>query len=339
MSLCPYEIKEKTLVLGAGGGFDIYGCLYWYFSLTNEQKEFVVLANYTFTDDVYTYSTTEHRYIVPITSETKETKKNKSYFPELHLARSLHRTVYAVRMIANPLLFTELEAFILKNEIKSIILVDGGIDAMLFGDERPFGSPLEDSQTILAAHLIATKYKDIKCRLMCCGLYIDEVCPATFLKHWHKMASSRKVGMQCTDIKEIHPEAVQIIQTSGYASIMHESILAAVHGHRGRHLNPQLYPERISEPLEMPELYDETCKLWWLENVSEYIALSPFYQQLVKYMDQSKGIASVQYTCEDNLLSALWLFWDNTIGEILKGKQFIVLDDASSEELLPRFVL
>ena len=220
-TICPFKITEKTLIIRAGGGYDIYTCLPWYLSLTNMEKSQCMLANYSFTDDLYKYEKYENEWIVEITQQTNSTKKNSDYFPEKHLSQALNKSIYAIRLIPNPLLRNELDQFIRNKEIKQIILVDGGVDSCLYGDESLTGSPLEDSQTILACYEISQKMK-LPCKLMCSALYVDEVSEDIFLKHWDKMI---KKGFECEEIVlnkfnypyELHK---QIVNASPYASII-----------------------------------------------------------------------------------------------------------------------
>lgn len=315
MSLCPYDIYAKTLILGAGGGFDIYACLPWYLQLTKQQKDLCLLANYSFTDDLYKYETYSNEWIVEINEDTESTTKNVDYFPEKYLAKSLNKSIYAVRLIPNPLLEAELNKFVSKHQIKQIILVDGGVDSCLYGDELSIGSPLEDSQTIIACYRVSQHYQ-LPCKLMCCALHVDEVSVETFIKHWNAMV---KQGSDCHKIKlnkEIFPFDIykEIVQAPKYASIIHESILASIEGHRGKYQNPRLFPERIDDQKYMPILHDDTACLWWLD-IAEYVLYSLFYQQLIlcEPMSECRNM-------DESCIHKLWSLWNETIRNFWRSK-------------------
>lgn len=91
-------ITKKTLILGAGGGYDVYACMPWFLTLSQAEQDKCVLANYTFTDDVYRYDPSDE-YVVPISSETKLTKKNDSYFSEYFLATFLLTCIIVIVLL------------------------------------------------------------------------------------------------------------------------------------------------------------------------------------------------------------------------------------------------
>ena len=324
--LLPCKIDKKTLILGAGGGFDIYTCLPWYLTLTKDEQDQCVLANYSFTDDLYKYETHMNEWIIEINSGTPSTKKNNDYFPEKFLSISIDKPIYAIRLIPNPLLETELEKFVVKHEIAQIILVDGGVDSCLYGDESSFGSPLEDSQTLIACHHIAQRHQ-IPCKLMCSALYVDEVSESVFLSHWDEMT---KKNFQCNVVKltkDNYPieRHKKILNESIFASIIQESIVAAIEGSRGRYNNPRLFFERIDDPKEMPDLHDETTNLWWLD-VAEYMSYSPFYRELKSYNPAIDVIKD-----NNDHIHKLWNLWDRRIDHILQRGKYNANNDDDSE--------
>src|SRR5437867_4286635 len=96
-------ITGPTLIMGMGGGNDIFTCLPWYLWLTEEEQNACVLANYSFTDDLYKYEILNNiflnkklinQWVIPVTPSIMRTKRNKDYFPEADLAKSLNKTIY-----------------------------------------------------------------------------------------------------------------------------------------------------------------------------------------------------------------------------------------------------
>ena len=288
------RITEKTLVLGVGGGYDIYTALPWFLSLSDQEQHQCLLANYSFTDDLYKYASTEKQYIIEVSPSTVRTEKNRNYFPEHHLATSLNRTIYAVRLVPCPLLTTVLQEFIEEHQIKRLLLFDGGTDSIIFGDEgQIYGSPLEDSQTILAAY-----HSGLPCILITSALGIDDCNVDLYLKRAEEMTIHNfKVGPTLTGWEDYR----RIVQSSVPPSIIQESILAAGDGHRGIYVNPRLFPERISKEEDLPKILEGTNRfsLWELDQLVER---SPFYQRLLGFDPTSK-----------NDLIAIWIEWNRIL--------------------------
>lgn len=159
--------KQKLILYGCGGGFDIYASLPLYWD-AKEKGIKVYLLNYTFSDDIYTYTQVDDT-IVPIYPSTTTTKKNKDYFPELWLAKYINEPVYAVRLLNSEKITDALEKFIKEHDFSAsdeLICIDAGHDAVLFGDEKQKGSPLEDVTTINALNSLS-KLNLITIKLAC----------------------------------------------------------------------------------------------------------------------------------------------------------------------------
>src|SRR5262249_870501 len=109
------------------------------------------------------------------------------YFPERALARwlaekRLPSTVYAFEKVgARPLRAAYL-ALCEETKPDAIILVDGGTDILMFGDEAGLGTPEEDMTSLSAVSAL-----DIPLRLVACiGFGVDSyhgVCHAHFLEN------------------------------------------------------------------------------------------------------------------------------------------------------------
>ena len=305
------KITKKTLVLGCGGGYDIYTCLWWYVKLSKEQQDLCFLANYSFTRDLTSYQYTDSStYIYEINKDTKFTKNNQDYFPEYHLSCELNKPIYTIRLIPNPLLENELQRFIETNDIKQIILVDGGVDAMIHGNELEFGTPVEDSQTVIACHNISKKL-NVECMLICSALHIDDVTPHIFIENWNNM---EKLGIECKKMliqNDEHTETIKkIIQRPNISSIINESIVSAVEGKRGKDCdNHRLYPSRIHIKEQFPELHDNTCYLWMID-CCEFVNQSKFYNQIIELYKK----------IQPDIINNMWMSWTMGICQIMEQK-------------------
>lgn len=155
------ENSKNILIAGAGGGFDIFVGLPLYFTLRDLGK-MVHLANYSFCDfDLIRY------YCPPDTTldygligARGAVGRILPYFPEGYLAQwfsEVRGEEVPIWMFAKPGVSTLVEYYRLLIEylkIDAIILVDGGVDSLMRGDEPQPGTFLEDSISLAALELL-----------------------------------------------------------------------------------------------------------------------------------------------------------------------------------------
>ncbi|MGW3042560.1 DUF1152 domain-containing protein [Kitasatospora sp. NPDC001159] len=143
---------ERILVAGAGGGFDVYAGLPIALALRAAGKE-VHLANLSFT----------HLYGLPgevwqepdVARIGPDTPAPEGYFPERTLARWLHLhgmpdTVWAFPTVGVQLLREAYRRLVAHLGVDAILLVDGGTDILMRGDEAGLGTPEEDMASLAA---------------------------------------------------------------------------------------------------------------------------------------------------------------------------------------------
>jgi hypothetical protein len=143
---------ERILVAGAGGGFDIYSGLPLALSLLHQGKQ-VYLANLSFSalaglpiDD----------WVAPdLAAVTPDSALHQSYFPERTLAQWLRQhgypsTVYAFPQTGVRPLRAAYQALIELHRVDAVVLVDGGTDILMRGDEAGLGTPEEDLTSVAA---------------------------------------------------------------------------------------------------------------------------------------------------------------------------------------------
>lgn len=152
---------ETVLIAGAGGGFDIYAGLPLYFTL-REMGKTVHLANYSFSDlDILLITNPESevlldKLVLGVRGSLRPDAPDLSYLPEGHLADWFHKerdedvTIWSLATTgAKPLI----EAYQkLTDHLKpdAIILVDGGVDSLMRGNESGAGSLVEDTLSLIA---------------------------------------------------------------------------------------------------------------------------------------------------------------------------------------------
>lgn len=231
---------KRILFAGAGGGFDVYATLPLAFAMREAGAE-VHLANLAFTY----LGGTDAEWVAPhLARVTPSTTGEDRYFPERTLApwldrRGLPSTVYALEKVGvRPARAAYLTLCSLL-QIDAVVLVDGGTDLLMRGDEAGLGTPTEDMTSLAAFSRIPVPQRFAAC----VGFGIDAyhgVCHAQFLEN--VAAIEREGGyLGAFSMSPATPEgaafleAVTDVQASTplRPSILNGSIAAAVQGRFG----------------------------------------------------------------------------------------------------------
>ncbi len=149
--------SQNILIAGAGGGFDVFVGLPIYYEL-REMGKTVHLANYTFAD---TLSMTRHSDSVVLLDQLLVGTRGKlqlplGYAPEAYLADWFNRgageetTIWLIEKVGVPGVVTAYSELVDHLNIDAIILVDGGVDSIMRGNEEGAGTFLEDTIVITA---------------------------------------------------------------------------------------------------------------------------------------------------------------------------------------------
>ena len=237
---------NNILIAGAGGGFDIFCGLPLYFALQASGKK-VYLANYSFsrmTKAVQRWGMTP--FLLDVDADTKG--DDEYYFPEKYLCKwfrhTIGREIVVYCFTGNPGVGPLLEAYDLlieKLSIDSIVLVDGGTDSLLRGDEHGLGTPAEDMTSIAA--VFQSNVKDRY--LVTLGFGVDNfhgVSHSDVLAMIAKM--TREDGfLGSFSLTRNMPEVENYINASKYVfgkmtrkqSIVNTSIIDAINGKFGNH--------------------------------------------------------------------------------------------------------
>lgn len=166
------DAASRILVAGAGGGFDVYAGLPLALSLASAGKQ-VFLANLSFSElhllDLDAWLTRDVAAVGPGTAGLDD------YFPERALAvwlatHDLPATVYAFPKVGVQPLRAAYRALVEHLRADAVVLVDGGTDILMRGDEAGLGTPVEDMTSLAAV----AGLPDIPVRLVAClGFGID----------------------------------------------------------------------------------------------------------------------------------------------------------------------
>jgi hypothetical protein len=234
------ENSQCVLVAGAGGGFDVYGGLPIYEHLRLLGKK-VFLANLSFVS----LGTTDARALTRALYAVEPTTTGHDvYFPERTLAQFLSRrgenvTVYAFEKLGVAPIREGYTHLVQSLGLDAIVLVDGGTDILLRGDEAGLGTPSEDMTSLaaVAAMNVATRI------VACVGFGVDTyhgVCHANWLENVAALTANGAF-LGATALLERMPEVRLYLDavnaadkaTSRQPSIVHGSIVSAIEGRFG----------------------------------------------------------------------------------------------------------
>jgi hypothetical protein len=236
------EKSHMILLAGAGGGFDVFSGLPLYFGLRAAGKQ-VHLANLSFS---YLGGATGRQLTPAVLEVTADSEVTEDYFPEHHLCRWFRGQgeevpVYCFDRTGYRPLLQAYRAVVAHLGADTVILVDGGTDSLMRGDEAGLGTPEEDITSIAAVDGldVAGKY------LVFLGFGVDAfhgVC------HVHALEAVAELTAQggflgalalLRDMPEVrrYESAVRAVCEAVPASpsIVCASILSALEGHYGDH--------------------------------------------------------------------------------------------------------
>lgn len=147
---------RRILIAGAGGGFDVYAGLPLALALWDAGKE-VHLANLSF---VGVDRLPKRDMLRPgVAAVVPDTGGESGYFPERSLSRWLEEqglpaTVFAFQMTGVRPLASAYRTLISLLDLDAVVLVDGGTDILMRGDESGLGTPGEDMASLAAVDAV-----------------------------------------------------------------------------------------------------------------------------------------------------------------------------------------
>lgn len=232
--------RQSILIAGAGGGFDVFSGLPLYFFLRNLGKT-VHLANLSFTNLAEVRGDRIEQHVMKIDADTDGPVH---YFPERALsrwfrARGSPTPIYCFDKVGcRPLTnaFATLKSTL---GIDAVVLVDGGTDILMRGDEAGLGTPQEDLTSVAAVNQLDVAEKIV----MCLGFGIDHyhgVCHAHFLENVAAL-SKLNAFLGTTSLVPSMPEVKDYLEAVAFSSeqmpnavsIVSTSIASAIEGEYG----------------------------------------------------------------------------------------------------------
>ncbi len=272
--------SKNILLAGAGGGFDIYSGIPLYFALKKLGKQ-VVLGNFSFTWLNETTARPVFNHCYKIEAKNMDIS-GRNYFPEKYLSlwmgmQGEQADIYAFeRTGVNPLK-SAYKYLIKTHQIDTIILIDGGMDSLMFGDEQSLGTPQEDICSMAAVYRTGIK----KQFLVCLGFGIDHFHGVSHYRFLENVAELSKYGgylgiIQLTkemEESQKYMEAIDFVnqRMGGMESIVSNSIVSALEGHYGNY-------HKINRTNGSPLWINPLMTIYWCFELRSVIRKNKYYE-------------------------------------------------------------
>lgn len=234
---------ENLLIAGMGGGFDIFCGLPIYFELKKRGKN-VHLANFSFSD----IENVRHgiRLTPTLVGVTFDPEDIYPYFPEFYLAewfkinQSQDVVVWCFHKTGAFPLTENYQVLAEHLSIDGILLVDGGVDSLMRGDEAEKGTVIEDATSLFAVNELSHLKKRF---LVCAGLGAEQ--DITYAHVFENIAAITKDGgflgacslTPSMPAYQMFESIVYHVQGKPYhdPSVINSSIISAVRGNFGNY--------------------------------------------------------------------------------------------------------
>lgn len=253
---------KTVLLCGCGGGFDFVHSLLLYAELKRWGKQ-VVIGSYSFGDPnkignapvVFDDTGVIARRVGAASIP------HERYAPEVHVCSFLDASypasaphfayAYYARDFTVPLLTRLYRQLIEEHSIDAIVLVDGGSDSLMVGDEEGLGDPIEDAVSVATVASLT----DLRARiLISVGLGADRfnhVSDAASLRAIAELTQRGgflgAVGLEPASAgADIYRKCLEhIYQRQGFRSVLAGTIAAAIDGWYGREQVPPELEQRV----------------------------------------------------------------------------------------------
>lgn len=296
------DAARKVLIAGMGGGFDVFCGLPLYFSLKKAGKA-VHLANLSFTELGFCDG---ERPVPSLVRVLPGTSGSSNYFPEVHLASWLSKrfgetAIYAIERGGAQSVLNAYEWLQKNLDVDTFILVDGGTDSLMRGDECGLGTPQEDAASLFAANAVTGVERKF---LISLGFGIDSfhgICHAHFLENTAALIEEGGYLGAWSMVREmeefeLYREALEFVSARmpRRESIVNTSIISAVNGWFG-----DQHGNRRTEGTEL--FINPLMALFWAFRL-EYVARRNLYleriAQTTSYAELSLAIETFRATLE-----------------------------------------
>lgn len=236
---------ENLLIAGMGGGFDLFLGLPIYFELQKRGKT-VHLASFSFTDVEHLDPAAITKLTPTLAAATADYDKVAIYFPEMYLSRWFREvrneevTVWTFHKTGERALTENYRLLVDELGIDGILLVDGGVDSLMRGDEAQMGTLIEDSISLLAVSQLV----NVPLRMMfCVGFGAErDIAYGHVLENIADLTQAGAFLGACSLIPQMpvyqdYEAAVLYVQGQRFhdPSTINSSVISAVQGHYGNY--------------------------------------------------------------------------------------------------------
>ncbi|CAF1116536.1 unnamed protein product [Adineta ricciae] len=299
---------SKTIFLaGCGGGYDVFGCLPYYFKLKASGDYDITLINYTFTKLALL---TQHSEQVTTVLFRVDPQANIAwltddvYFPEQRLANELQVPIYAIlcdyTATRIELIVEAYKHLIHGRCIDELALIDGGSDVLLTGNELELGTPVEDISHARAVDLLSTD--EVKAKyIVVIGINLEvghDVQKSDIDARVAALSSDTifKWLWQYEHDDDVRRYVEIFHRCSPSQSIVHSLICAALEGRRGYYL-PEHLRDRIRN--SVVELSDETC-ISIVYRLNDVMRHNVYFQRLIPEMNLNQVFDEIYDSIDDD---------------------------------------
>lgn len=227
---------RRVLLAGCGGGYDVLGAVPLWHALRSDHEVHFASLSFSYLNGLDARQDADVPNLYEVTDRAATTQ---AYCPEAHLAKFVGQSVWCFDKTGVRPLARAYRALIDRLGIDSIVLVDGGIDAVLRGDELSLGTPSEDLASLAAATM-----QGIPVTLACVGMTSelrDGIAHAQVFERIAELtregaylgASALVPGDAATDAYVAAVEHVFAGQAEQKQSHVHKVILSAIRGEFG----------------------------------------------------------------------------------------------------------
>lgn len=299
------EVAERILIAGAGGGYDVFSGLPLYFALTARGKE-VHLANLSFT---FLSPVRGKRLGPAMVTVNADTERHDQYFPEQCLCKWFRAKqgreveIHCFERTGVKPLLASYRALVEELAVDTVLLVDGGTDSLMRGDEDGLGTPQEDVASIAAVSELAVERK----LLACLGLGVDRYHGVSNALTFEAIAdlTQKKGLLGVVSLLEDMPEVQKYREAAEFVfermphsvSIVSSSILSALAGHYGDH-------HATLRTRGSTLWINPLMTLYWcfcLETVADRILYLEPIKETESYEDVGRVIMSFRRTCQGQI--------------------------------------
>ena len=232
---------KNLLIAGMGGGYDVFCGLPIYFELKRHGIN-AHLANFSFSD----IENLDHgiRLTKTLVGVTPKPGRVFPYFPEFHLVnwfkekRDEEITIWCFHKTGAAPLTENYKILAEHLSLDGILLVDGGVDSLVRGDEAEMGTAIEDLTSLYAVNQLS----QISTRLLACiGFGAEQnLTHAHILENIAALTKSGGFLGTCSLVPQMksyqaYDEAVDYVQSNEFQdpSVINSSIVSAARGNYG----------------------------------------------------------------------------------------------------------